>query len=102
MGTLELVGVTPKYLTTINRSSFETFGLGSQVPVRKVIRYIFPILYFVHPIFCYRFLVTFGDQVTKIRKILRNLSLHFASKDGQDGKKWNESHATKVTKIPNT
>ena len=97
MGTLELVGVTPKYLTTINRSSFETFGLGSQVPVRKVIRYIFPILYFVHPIFCYRFLVTFGDQVTKIRKILR-----IASKDGQDGKKWNESHATKVTKIPNT
>ena len=68
MGTLELVGVTPKYLTTINRSSFETFGLGSQVPVRKVIRYIFPILYFVHPIFCYRFLVTFGDQVTKIQK----------------------------------
>ena len=68
MGTLELVGVTPKYLTTINRSSFETFGLGSQVPVRKVIRYICPILYFVHPIFCYRFLVTFGDQVTKIQK----------------------------------
>ena len=35
-------------------------------------------------------------------KILRNHCLHFARQDGQDGKKWKENHATKVTKIPNT
>ena len=45
------------------------------------------------------FLVTFGD---KVMKILRNLCLHFARQDGQDGKKWKENHATKVTKIPKT
>ena len=41
---------------------------------------------------------------TKLRKykILRKLCLHFARQDGQDGKKWKENHATKVTKIPNT
>ena len=33
-------------------------------------------------------------------KILHNLCLHFARQDGQDGKKWKENHATKVTKIP--
>ena len=33
-------------------------------------------------------------------KILRNLCLHFARQDGQDGKKTRkENHATKVTKI---
>ena len=31
-------------------------------------------------------------------KILRNLCLHFARQDGQDGKKRKENHATKVTK----
>ena len=39
---------------------------------------------FVHPIFRFWFLVTFGDEVTKI---LRNHCLHFARQDGQDGKK---------------
>ena len=34
-------------------------------------------------------------------KILRNLCLHFARQDGQDGK-WKENYATKVTKIPKT
>ena len=34
------------------------------------------------------------------KKIIRNLCLHFARLDGQDGKKWKENHATKVTKIP--
>ena len=33
-------------------------------------------------------------------KKLRNLCLHFARQDGQDGKKRKENHATKVTKIP--
>ena len=45
------------------------------------------------------FLVTFGDEVAKI---LRNLCLHFARQNGQDGKNWKENHATKVTKIPKT
>ena len=36
------------------------------------------------------------------KKILRNLCLHFAGQDGQDGKKWKENHATKVTKRPKT
>ena len=57
------------------------------------------ILCFVHPIFRFWFLVTFGDEVTKI---FCNLCLHFASKDGQEGKKQKENHATKVTKIPKT
>ena len=35
-------------------------------------------------------------------KILRNLCLHFARQDGQDGKKRKENYATKVTKIPKT
>ena len=42
---------------------------------------------FVHPIFVFLFLVTFGDEVTKNTKILHNLCLHFARQDGQDGKK---------------
>ena len=43
------------------------------------------------------FLVTFGNEITKM---LHNLYLHFARQDGQEGKKWNGNHATKVTKIP--
>ena len=50
---------------------------------------------FVHPIFRFWFLFTFGDEVTKI---LRNLCLHFARQDGQDGKKQKENHATKMSK----
>ena len=53
---------------------------------------------FVHPIFRFCFLVTFGDEVTKI---LCNLCLHFARQDGQDRKR-KENHATEVTKIPKT
>ena len=53
---------------------------------------------FVHPIFRFWFLDTFGNEVTKVRK-LRNLCLHFARQDGQDGKKQKENHVTKVTKI---
>ena len=47
-------------------------------------------LCFVHPIFHFWFLVTFGKNT----KILRNLCLHFAKQDGQDGKK-----GKKVTKL---
>ena len=35
-------------------------------------------------------------------KTLHNLCLRFARQDGQDGKKWKENHASKVTKIPKT
>ena len=34
------------------------------------------------------------------KKISRNLCLHFARQDGQDGKKRKENHVIKVTKIP--
>jgi hypothetical protein len=50
----------------------------------------FPFLVFGH----------FWRRSYKNLKILRNLCLHFARQDGQDGKK--ENHATKVTKIPKT
>ena len=54
---------------------------------------------FAHPIFGFWFLVTFGDEVTKI---LHNLCLHFARQDRQDrqdGKNRKGNHASKVTKI---
>jgi hypothetical protein len=35
-------------------------------------------------------------------KILRNLCLHFARQDVQDGKKRKENHAIKVTKVQKT
>ena len=35
-------------------------------------------------------------------KILRNLCLHFARQDGQDGKKMKGNHETKATEIPKT
>ena len=54
---------------------------------------------FIHPIFCFWFLVTFGDKATKI---FHNICLHFARQDGQDGKKQKENHTTKATKIPKT
>ena len=44
----------------------------------------------------------FWRQSYENTKILCNLCLHFARQDGQDGKKWKENHATKVTKIPKT
>ena len=49
--------------------------------------------------FCFWFMVTFGNEVTKI---LRNLCLHFARQDGQDGKNGKKNQATTVTKIPKT
>ena len=39
------------------------------------------------PFFVYGFLVTFGDENTKI---LHNLCLHFARRNGQDGKRQEE------------
>ena len=53
--------------------------------VQQIFEFVF--LCFVHPIFRFWFVVTFGDEVTKIQKILRNLRLHFARQDGQDRKK---------------
>ena len=64
-------------------------------------------LFFIRPIFIFcsshfSFLVFghFWRQIYKNTKVLCNLCLHFARQDGQDGKKWKENHATKVTKIP--
>ena len=47
----------------------------------------FVVFFFVHSISRFWFLVTFGNKVKKIQKMLRNLCLHFARQDGQDGKK---------------
>ena len=47
----------------------------------KLLRKQFEAQCFIHPIFRFWFLVTFGDEVTKI---LRNLCLHFARQDRQD------------------
>ena len=68
-------------------------------PIHKLLRGVSVHLYFVHPIFRFWFWVTFAD---KVMKILRNLCLHFARQDGQDGKTWKENHSTKATKIPKT
>ena len=44
----------------------------------------------------------FWQRSYEDKKIFRNLCLHFARQDGQDEKKRNENHATKVTKIQKT
>ena len=46
--------------------------------------------------------LVFGHFWHEVTKILRNLCLHFARQDGQDGKNRKENHGTKVTKIPKT
>ena len=69
--------------------------------LEKEISFLFSVrkffICFVHPIFGFWFLVTFGDEVTKI---LLNLCSHFARQNGLDRKKWKENHPTKVTIIP--
>ena len=44
----------------------------------------------------------FWQRSYKNMKLFRNLCLHFARQNGQDGKKRQENHATKLTKIPKT
>jgi hypothetical protein len=48
----------------------------------EILKFYF-VICFIHPIFGFWFLVTFGDEVTKI---LRNLYLHFARQDVRDEK----------------
>ena len=43
----------------------------------------------------FSFLVTFGDEVSQVQKYYIIFVYTFAR---QDGKKWKETHATKVTK----
>ena len=52
--------------------------------------------------FWFLFFGHFWQRSYENMKILRNLYLHFARQDGQDGKKQKEHHATKMTKIPKT
>ena len=59
--------------------------------------FLFPPFHFLF--FCFGH---FWRQSYENTKILRNLCLHFARQDGQDGKKPERKHATKVTKIPKT
>ena len=55
---------------------------------------------FVHSIFLFWFLVTFGDELTKIQKYHVIFVYIFLGKMGKTEKKWIENQATKVTKIP--
>ena len=48
------------------------------------------------------FLVTFGDEVTNIRKYYVIFVYILQGKMGKMEKKWKENHAAKVTKIPKT
>ena len=57
---------------------------------------------FVHPIFRFWFLVTFGDEVTKIQKYYVIFVYILQGKMGKTEKKLKENHTTKVTKIPKT
>ena len=57
---------------------------------------------FAHPIFCFWFLITFGDEVTKIQKYYLIFVYIWQGKMGKTEKEWKENHATKVTKIPKT
>ena len=59
-------------------------------------------LCFVHPIFRFWLLVTFGDEVTKIRKCYVIFVYILQGKMGKMVKTRKENHATKVTKIPKT
>ena len=57
---------------------------------------------FVHPIFGFLVLVTFGDEVTKIQKYYVIFVYILQGKMGKTEKNRKENHATKVTKIPKT
>ena len=57
---------------------------------------------FIHPIFRFWFLVTFGDEVTKIQKYYVIFVYILQGKMGKTEKNQKENHATKVTKIPKT
>ena len=54
---------------------------------------------FDHPIFHFWFLVTFGDEDTKIQKYYVILVYILQEKMGKMEKKRKENYATKVTKI---
>ena len=54
----------------------------------------------VHPIFGFWFLVTFGNEVTKIYENITESFTEFCKARWARRKKWKENHATKVTKIP--
>ena len=57
---------------------------------------------FFHPILCFWFLVTFGEEVTKIQKHYAIFVYILKGKVGKTGKKQKENQETKVTKIPKT
>ena len=57
---------------------------------------------FVHPIFGFWFLVTFGNKVTKIWKYYVIFVYILQCKLGKMEKTRKENHATKVTKVPKT
>ena len=56
-------------------------------------------MFFVHSIFPFWFLVTFGDKVTKIRKYYVIFVYISLGKMGKTEKNQKENHVTNVTKI---
>ena len=54
------------------------------------------------PFFSFWFLVTYGDEVTKIQKYYVIFVYILQGKMGKTEKNRKENHATKVTKIPKT
>ena len=57
---------------------------------------------FDHPIFCFWFLVTFGAEVTKIRKYYVIFVYILQGRMAKAEKSRKENHTTKVTKISKT
>ena len=74
--------------------------------LEKEISFLFSVrklfICFVHPIFGFWFLVTFGDKVTKIQKYYVIFVYILQGKMGKTEKNRKENHATKVTKTPET
>ena len=60
------------------------------------------VICYIHHIFGFWFLVTFGDEVTKIQKYYIIFLYILQGKMGKTEKNRKENHATKVTKIPKT
>ena len=75
------------YIASYHTEKFKNKNITIQVLQRRSyfpntsVQMFIHIYCFVHPIFCFRFLVKFGNEVTKI---LRNLCLHFSRQDGQN------------------
>ena len=78
-----IIKMTFRDTATIWREIIHSIGQAHNM-FSPIYEFFLPNIWFFHPIFRFWFLVTFGKKVTKI---LRNLCLHFARQDGQNGRK---------------